>query len=165
MKKVLPVAADVRQTAEDAFNAFVAGERTARRNVDTLKFLEFAALEIDALCLRYQSLLDAGEKYAAIVARQDVNSAAIDDALFAIQGVNGPFFDLRDYTTRLREIYRNLWLTENLSSWLPNVLQLYDQNSAEWQREIAAFERVKWEHREGKPLPSAQSLNLDFAGK
>jgi hypothetical protein len=89
-----------------------------------------------------------------------LTSGEIDDALFQIQGVNGPLLDLRDYTTKLRAMYHTLWLDENLGSWLPNMLQLYDSNSANWQNEIARFEAVKSNHREGEPLPSAQSLGL-----
>ena len=64
--------------------------------------------------------------------------------------------DLRDYTTRLRGIYRELWLSENLSSWLPNVLQLYDRNGDMWTQ----FDQIKWDHREGRPLPRASRSGL-----
>jgi len=76
--------------------------------------------------------------------------------LFQIQGINGTLIDLRDYTTRLRGIYRELWLSENLSSWLPNVLQLYDRNGDMWTQ----FDQIKWDHREGRPLPRASRSGL-----
>jgi hypothetical protein len=64
------------------------------------------------------------------------------------------------YTTRLRGLYREIWLSENLDSWLPNMLQLYDRNVDMWQRHIEDFDQVKWDHREGKPLPAGESLGL-----
>ena len=160
MKKLLPAAAEIRRTAEEAFERLRMAESSIPRNANTLRSIEFAALRLDALALRYQGISEAGQKYAAILQMREAAPSAIDSALFEIQGNNGPFLDLRDYTTRLREMCRQLWLQENLSGWLPNILQLYDQNSATWQRQIADFERIKWEHRAGKPLPSAEYLHL-----
>ncbi len=160
-KKILPVAPEMRLIAENAFTAFMSGEKRARHNADTLKYLEFAALKLDALGMRYEYLSNISEDYSKILSHQGTEAPSeVDDELFQIQGINGPLFDLRDYTTRLREIYRGLWLSENFDSWLPNMLQLYDHNSAVWQRHIGQFEQIKAEHREGKPLPSVESLGL-----
>jgi hypothetical protein len=133
----------------------------ARRNEDTLKYLEFAALKLDALGLRYQYVSDISQEYVKILAHETtVDPSVIDGELFHIQGINGPLFDLRDYTTRLRETYRSLWLRENFDSWLPSILQLYDRNSAIWQRQIAQMEQIKADHRQGKRLPPAETLGL-----
>ena len=161
MQRLLPIARELRQSAEAAFTDFVAGEKDARRHADTLPYLEFAALKLDALGMRYEYVADIAQDYSAILAHeQDVSPSAVDSELFQLQGINGPLFDLRDYTTKLREMNRTLWLAENGGSWLPNMLQLYDQNSAVWQQRIAQFEGIKAAHREGKPLPSAESLGL-----
>jgi hypothetical protein len=86
-------------------------------------------LKLDALGMRYQYVPEISQRYSSILAKQKTASPSeIDRDLFQIQGINGPFIDLRDYTTRLRGMYRQFWLSENLSSWLPNVLQLYDRN-------------------------------------
>jgi hexosaminidase len=158
-EKILPAASELRRIAEESFTVFATSENLALRNTDTLKYLEFAALKLDALGMRYQYLPDISQRYSRILAKEKTaDPSEIDGDLFQIQGVNGPFFDLRDYTTRLRGLYSELWLSENLSSWLPNVLQLYDRNGDMWQRHIAQFDQIKWDHREGKPLPPSESV-------
>ena len=72
----------------------------------------------------------------------------------------GRLQDLRDYATRLRELYKELWLAENLPNWLPNILQLYDRNSQLWQEYIARFAAIQLERGKGKPLPPFDSLGL-----
>jgi hypothetical protein len=67
---------------------------------------------------------------------------------------------LRDYATRLRELYKERWLSENLPNWLPNMLQLYDRQSEFWQEQIARFARVREDRGQGKPLPTADSLGF-----
>lgn len=164
-QKISSAAADMRRIAEDAFVLLATGEKRALRNADTLKYFEFAALKLDALGMRYEYLPDIAQHYSRILANEKNNSTAeTDAALFQIQGINGPLLDLRDYTTRLRSLYQELWLSENLGSWLPNILQLYDRNSQIWQRHIAQFDQLKWNHRNGKPLPSLESLELSLSG-
>jgi hexosaminidase len=161
VENALPVAGLLRRIAEDAFTVFAIGQKDARRHADTIPYLEFAALKLDALGMRYQYLSDISQDYSRILAHEKtVESSVIDNELFQIQGINGPLFDLRDYTTKLRGMYRTLWASENGSSWLPNMLQLYDLNSALWQRHIAQFEEIKAAHREGKSLPRSESLEL-----
>src|SRR5215469_11710827 len=53
-----------------------------------------------------------------------------------------------DYGPRLRELYRALWLSENLPAWLPNILQLYDRNSQMWQAQIEKFDTIAVQHRQ-----------------
>jgi hexosaminidase len=161
--KIGPAASELRQIAEQSFTVFVTSENRATRNADTLKYLEFASLKLDALGMRYQYLPEISQRYFRILAKEKTTAPSqIDAELFQIQGINGPLIDLRDYTTRLRALYRELWLSENLTSWLPNVLQLYDRNGDMWQRHIAQFDQVKWDHREGQPLPSSDSLGLFY---
>jgi hexosaminidase len=160
-RKILPVASALRRIAEESFTVFATSENHALRNADTLKYFEFAALKLDALGMRYQYLPEISQRYSrALTKEQTAAPSEIDAELFQIQGVNGPLIDLRDYNTHLRELYRELWLSENLSFWLPNVLRLYDLNGDMWQHHIAQFDQVKWDHREGKPLPPADSLGL-----
>jgi len=48
-ERLLPVAPELRRTAEDALTVFKRSEQNVPRNADTLKSLEFAALKLDAL--------------------------------------------------------------------------------------------------------------------
>jgi hexosaminidase len=161
VSKALPLAPQIRTTAEQAYTVFVNGESDARRNADTLANLEFAALKLDALAMRYEWMQEIAQLYADALAHEhDKNQDVTGNELGEIESTNGRLEDLRDYTTRLRELYRQLWLSENLPNWLPNILQLYDRNSLMWQNEIAKFARIEAEHGQGKPLPSADSLGL-----
>jgi hexosaminidase len=161
-KAALPIAAQVRRTAEDAYTIFVTGASLARRNADTLPNLEFAALKIDALAMRYEFAQEISQLYSQALAHENDKTSRdlVDNDLEEISGTNGRLQDLRDYTTRLRELYKQIWLSENLPTWLPNIMQRYDGNSAMWRELIAKFDRIKAERGRGKPLPSAALLGL-----
>ena len=147
-QKVLPVAPEVRRAAESAFTVFANSADRALRNRHTLECLEFAALKLDALAMRYEFMQEAAVRYKA-------------GELSDISSTDGRLQDLRDYTTRLTEMYRKLWLEENLPTWLPNILQLYKRNSDIWQAKIQQFTEIEANHRANKPkLPSADSLGL-----
>jgi hexosaminidase len=159
--KGLPVAAAVRGTAEDAYAVFAENGSLALRNSDTLANLKFAALKLDALGMRYQFVQEISQLYANALAHQhDKDQSLVENELGEIESTNGRLEDLRDYTTRLRELYKELWLAENLPNWLPNILQLYDRNSQLWQERIARFAAIQSERGKGKPLPPADSLGL-----
>jgi len=160
IERLLPVAPELRRTAEDAFSVLARAEKNVPRNADTLKSLEFAALKLDALGLRYQAIGDLSQRYAKVLATERTNPSEVDGELYAMQGVNGVLFDLRDYNTKLREMHRELWLDENLSGWLPNMLQLYDRSGDIWQRQILQLEQIKRDYRQGIPLPPAEALGL-----
>jgi hexosaminidase len=153
--KALPVASLVRQTAEHAYTVMVDGASRAKRNGDTLESLEFAALRLDALGMRYQYAQEISERYLDAVAQPGKSQGSIG-ADFG--DINKRFQDLRDYTTRLTQIYRDLWLSENLPDWLPNILQLYRRNGDLWQDLITKFSTIR------QPLPSPESLGLEQPG-
>jgi hexosaminidase len=157
----LPVAPEIRQTAEQVYTELVNSSDQARRNQDTLPYLEFAALKLDALGMRYEFAQGISKLYRSALAHEhDKNQDLAGNELGEIESTNGRLDDLRDYTTRLRELYQQLWLSENLPDWLPNVLQRYDRNSLMWQDLIAKFARIQDEHGRGKPLPTPESLGL-----
>jgi hexosaminidase len=161
VQKELPVASFVRLTAEKAYTVFAEGASRARRNADTLQDYQLAALRLDALGMRYQFAQEISERYATALAHQnDRDKKLFNNALADIQSTNGRLQDLRDYTTRLRELYQQRWLSENLPGWLPNVWQLYDRDSQMWQGLIVKFSTIRSEFRQGQPLPSAESLGL-----
>jgi len=161
VERTLPVASLIRQTAEKSYTTFVNGASRARRNADSLQSLEFAALRLDALGMRYQYAQEISESYESAVADQGGTNRRRGGRGFSdISSTNGRLQDLRDYTTRLTELYRQLWLSENLPNWMPNILQLYRRNSDLWQDLIAKFSDIRYGLRNGQPLPSPESLGL-----
>lgn len=111
--------------------------------------------------MRYQFVQEISQLYANALAHQhDKDQSLVENELSEIESTNGRLEDLRDYATRLREVYKELWLAENLPNWLPNILQLYDRNSQLWQELIARFAGIQAERGKNKALPPAQSLGL-----
>lgn len=165
-EKELPVASQIRQTAENAYTVLTNGASRAKRNADTLESLRFAALRLDALGMRYQYLEEISERYRDAVAsekRKDLDAISWD--FYDIDAPHGRLQDLRDYTTRLTELYRDLWLSENPPNWLPNILQLYEGNSRYWQTSIAKYSEIRSAQRsQDQPLPSPESLGLLTGG-
>ena len=161
LRLALPVAGELRRLAEEAYVTFAASAGQARRNGDTLVNLRFAALRLDALGMRWQYMQEIAERYANALAHQnDKDRKFAWNELIEIESLNGRLEDLRDYTTRLRGLYEELWLSENLPGWLPNILQLYDRQSLLWQEKIEVFKQVHLDFRQRKPLPTAESLGL-----
>ncbi len=161
VEKMLPVASLIRSTAENAYTVFADSASRAKRNAYTLKSMKFAALRIDALGMRYQFAQEISDRYADAFAQQkgkgrDMAAGDLED----IESTNGRLEDLRDYTTRLTELYRQLWLSENLPNWMPNMLQIYKRNSDLWQELIAKFGAIRYGFYDNQPLPSAESLGL-----
>jgi hypothetical protein len=159
------VASQVRRSAEDAYEVFVNSASRAHRNSETLANLRFAALKLDALGMRYQFVDEIANTYVYILEHQnDQDRAVVFDEFSTIVGDDGRLNDLRDYTIRLREIYKELWLSENLPNWLPSILQLYDGQAALWQSIIGKFSQARVDLTLGKPLPSPESLGLWATG-
>jgi hypothetical protein len=145
VERLLPVASLIRRTAENAYTVFADGESRAKRNADTLESMRFGALRVDALGMRYQFAQEISDRYADAVAQAGGKNRRMASAdLEDIQSTNGRLEDLRDYTTRLTELYRQLWLSENLPTWMPNMLQLYKRNSDLWQDLIAKFSGIRY---------------------
>ncbi len=161
IQKDLPVAGLVRRTAEESYTVFVDGESHAKRNSDTLADLSLAALRLDALAMRYQFVQEISQRYSdALVHEHDKDQALVGNDFSDITSTNGRIDDLRDYTTRLTELYQQRWLDENLPTWLPNILLRYKLNNEMWQALSMKFEQIELDHWQGKPLPPAAALGL-----
>lgn len=161
IQKTLPVAGLVRRTAEEAYTVFVDSRSRALRNTDTLEDLSLAALRLDALGMRYQFAQEVSERYSDALAHEhDKDQSLVGNDFSDITSTNGRLEDLRDYTTRLTELYRQRWLAENLPTWLPNILLRYRLNNEMWQALSMKFEQIELGHWQGKPLPPAEALGL-----
>ena len=160
-RKALPVVPELRRTAEEAYNVLTSSADRARRHRDTLANLRFAALKLDALGMRYLYMQEIAGYYATALQHQKDNKDMAMDQLGAIEEPDGGRLeDLREYTTRLHELYKDLWLSENHANWLPNMLQLYDRQSLMWQDMIARIDGIRSDFDQGKPLPPAETLGL-----
>jgi hypothetical protein len=158
--KARAITAEMRLTAERAYTILTEAREKAPYHAETLDSLRFIALRLDALGLRYQYVQEISDSYHRAMAQQEALSPGADrESVSQFHRFN----DLRDYNTRLREMYRQLWLGENLPQWLPNMLQRYDRNNELWQKWSDQFENLAGAQEQGKPLPPPESLGLQPA--
>ena len=102
--------------------------------------------------MRYLFMQEIANYYATALQHQKDNK---DMAMGQLGGIEEPdggrLEDLREYTTRLRELYKDLWLSENHANWLPNMLQLYDRQSLMWQDMIARVDGIRSDFDQASP--------------
>ncbi|MBZ5702170.1 MAG: beta-N-acetylhexosaminidase [Acidobacteriia bacterium] len=158
-QKALPVAGDLRMSAEAALSSLYRNRQKARANAGTVDALIFAALRLDTLGMKIQFTQEINGFYADAWANQ-TDKERVGRDLAEITGINARLEDLRDATTRLRELYAQNWQRENYSYWLPNVLVRYDNLAREMQAKIVAVRQAEVQYRQEKTLPSPQQLGL-----
>lgn len=144
VRKILPVAAQIRKLAEDAWVRVSEHSAEARLNPDTLPLIRFAAKRFDYVGMRVQYAQQMAEEYRNQQPRGAASRAT----------------DLRDYTNELKEIYRTLWLAENRPCWIGNVLVRFDNEALYWVQKGRLFGAVAQEFRTTKSLPDPESLGL-----
>lgn len=128
-----PTARQIRLTAEDVVADLLENAHLARRNRDLLDYTEFAARRFDFLG---QKAIYA--KYIADLYLQAQSQTSDPKAARRIlQGVTGDrdslVQNMRGQTLMLREMYRKLWLGENLPYYLDNILDRYDEERGRWE--------------------------------
>jgi hexosaminidase len=158
-QKALPVAGEMRLAAEDALVSLYRNRKKAHANAGTLDAVIFAALRLDAMGMKIQFTQEMNQFYSDAWENQNDRDRAGRD-LDEITGINARLEDLRDITTRLRELYTQNWLSENYPYWLPNVLVRYDNLASEAQAKIVAIQQAEVQYRQKKPLPSPQQLGF-----
>ena len=159
MRRALPVARDLRLAAEQALTSLYTNRKKARANAETLDAMIFAALRLDALGMKIQYTEEIAAFYTDAFANQnDVDRVQYD--LEEISSMNARLEDLRDATTRLRELYSKNWLSEDRPYWLPNVLVRYDTLAREMQEKIIAVRQAAAQFDTQKTLPPPQQLGF-----
>lgn len=143
-EKILLSTPEIRRTAEAAFTVFADSASRAQRNRYILKYLKFASLKFDVAGMRYEFMREIAELNADGQAKGNgKNNRAVWGDVPDISATNGRLQDLRAYMTRLTELYWKLLLSENLPTWLPNILQLYQRNSDLWQAKIEQLDEIR----------------------
>jgi hypothetical protein len=156
--KARAITTEMRLTAERSYIVLTQAREKAPYHAETLDSLRFIALRLDALGMRYQYVQEISDSYHRALAQQSTPPGPGQNRESVSQFHR--FNDLRDYNTRLREMYRQLWLGENLPQWMPNMLQRYDRNNDLWQKWSDQFENLAAIQEQGKPLPPPESLGL-----
>ena len=159
MQRALPVARDLRLAAEQALSSLYTDRKKARANAETLDAMIFAALRLDALGMKIQYTQEIATFYSDAFANQS-DADRVQRDLDEISSMNARLQDLRDATTRLRDLYATNWLREDRPYWLPNVLVRYDTLARELQEKIVAVRQAAIQFDTRRTLPSPQQIGF-----
>jgi hypothetical protein len=133
--KALPVAHDLRMNAEEALELIYRNQDKARLHGDTLGPMIVGGHRLDLLGMKIQMMQEIGDYYAAAYANVAAGKRPGRD-LNEITGTNARLQDLRDATTRVRDLYATEWLHENHQYWLGNVTVRFDVLAQSIQEKI-----------------------------
>jgi hypothetical protein len=158
-QRALPAAHELRLAAEHALELLYKNRGAARDNADTLDYMVFAAIRLDALGMRIQFAEEISKYYwDAYLNMSDAGRVRRD--LAEISNTNGRLEDLRAATTRLKAMYAELWLKENRPYWLGNVLVRYDTLAQLYQTKINAIQMASAQYRDQQTLPTPQQMGF-----
>ncbi|MGA3350310.1 MAG: beta-N-acetylhexosaminidase [Candidatus Sulfotelmatobacter sp.] len=161
MQTMLPAAAEMRLGAEQALEILYRSNNKDKvhANKATLADIELGAWRWDTLGMKAQFTQEINHFYWDAYQNQ-TDAGRVDNDLAEITDTNARLEDLRDATTRLREMYRQAWLREYQPYWLDNVLIRYDVLAREFEKKIIDVRQVRREYEATKMLASPQDLGL-----
>ncbi len=157
-RRMEPASHQIRLTAEDVVADLLTNSHLARRNGDLLDYTEFAARRFDFLGQKAIYAKYIADLYSQAQA-QSSDPNAVENILGRINDTNGLIQDMRDQTTVLRDMYRKLWLGENLPYFLGNILARYDEELGRWEgaaNRIDLSERIYHRHALPPLIESAE---------
>jgi hexosaminidase len=159
IKKLMVSAPEIRTNAEHALEVIYGEGSKAHENQSTLGDMTLAAWRWDMLGMKAEFTQEINKFYwDAFLNPTDANR--VDEDLWEIDGINARLEDLRDATTRLREMYRNAWLREYEPFWLDNVLVRYDVLAREFQKKIEEVQESRREYSATKTLTPPRDLGF-----
>lgn len=158
-ERASPVARDLRLAAERALESLYRNRTSARAERDTIDHLIFAAIRLDLLGMKIQYTGEIAKFYWDAYLNMSDRARVLRN-LNEISGVNARLEDLRDQTTRLREMYEGLWLKENRRYWLGNVLVRYDNLASLFQSKIRQVKAAADQYREEQVLPTPYEMGF-----
>jgi hypothetical protein len=158
-RKALPVAREIRLSAEKALAALARGGAQARLHADTLPALSFAALRLDSLGMKIEFADEIGRFYKDAYEHQTDRDRVLRD-LYEISDTNARLDDLRDDITRLKGYYAQAWKSEYRPYWLDNVLIRYDELALIYQAKIRAVRGAREDFESGTKLPAPEQLGF-----
>ena len=157
--RALPVAHDLRISAEHAAESLMRNRAKAHLHAETLDGMLLAAWHLDTLGLKIQFTSEISRYYWDAYQNQtDVTRAQQD--LDEIVDINGRLESLRDAITEMRKMYAEGWARENHPYWLGNVLVRYDNLAAEVQAKIVAVQAAQRQYWSTKTLPTPEQLGF-----
>ncbi len=157
--KALPVAHDLRISAEHAIESLLRNRAKAHLHAETLDDMLFAARRLDTLGLKIQLTFEISHYYWDAYQNQ-TDEVRTQTDLDEIVDINGRLESLRDAITEMRKMYAAAWARENRPYWLDSVLVRYDNLALEAQAKIVAVQAAQRQYWSTKTLPSPEGLGF-----
>jgi hypothetical protein len=130
----------------------------ARVHADTIDPLILAGYRLDLLGMKIQFMKEIGDFYAVALQNQAEGKRGGRE-FNEITGTNARLQDLRDATTRVRDMYSAEWLRENHPYWLGNVTVRFDNLAQTIQAKITEMRSVN-----RAKLPSSEEIGFRRIG-
>lgn len=159
MQRLAPAAPEMRIGAEQAIETLYRNRAKAHAHQSTLDDMAFAAWRWDALGMKIEFTQEINKFYWDAFLNQ-TDASRVGNDLQEITSINARLEDLRDSTTRLREMYRDAWLREYEPYWLDNVLVRYDLLAREFQQKIVDVRQVRRHYEATKSLTQPEELGF-----
>ena len=159
VRRALPVARELRLSAEHALELLYRNRANARLHSDTIDPLIMAANRLDLLGMKVQFAAEISGYYWDAFRNQG-DSQRVRRDLQEITATNARLEDLRDATTRVRGMYSDAWLKENYPYWLGNVLVRYDNLAGMYENKIWQVKNANWQFSAKGFLPDPQQMGF-----
>lgn len=159
VQRALPVAKEMRLSAENGFELIARNRKHAKLHAETLNALELAALRVDYHGMKVQ-MADEVTKHYLDAFQNPTDNRRVSRNLSEISGINARLEDLRDGALRIRDLYSKQWMAENKPYWLGSVTVRFDILARGFQEKIYAIKQARGTFRETKALPEPESLGF-----
>lgn len=157
--RALPVAHDLRITAERAAESLALNRAKAHLHRGTLDDMLLAAWHLDTLGLKIQFTSEISRFYWDAYQNQ-TDKIRVQNDMDEIIDIDGRLESLRDSITLMRKMYAEGWERENNPYWLDNVLVRYDNLALEVQAKIVAVQQAERQYEGTKNLPAPEQLGF-----
>lgn len=156
VRRLLPVAGEIRTLAERTAIQLAASSSKARLHPRTVAYLRFAALRADTTLMKVQLANEIARLY-----REALDDPARAGSLLgAMSSTNGLTQDVRDAMVQRKAEYRRLWFDENRPYFLDSMLARYDHEILYWTAKERLFVQLRNEFNLSKSLPSPEKAGL-----
>lgn len=162
-KQLRPVIYEMRLRAEHAITAVAQARASANlREPDALDALDFGARRLDFIGQKFETADRIAIVYQQAYDEQhDSNpSTSVSALLWSIAGVDGFCADMQNGYSADRSRYSDLWLRENKSFLLQNVLARFDTATQLWIQRRERFRDAQTQWHDHHTLPSAAELGI-----
>jgi hexosaminidase len=157
--RMLPIAHDLRLTAETGLVSLINNRAKAKIHADTIEPLIVAGYRLDFLGMKVQYQDEMARAWTAMTTPNPQGRFNMG-GMSEITGTNGRLEDLRDALVRNRRMYSEYYLKENHPYWIDNVLARYDNLTQIVQDKIQQVRAVRRGANPMQPPPSAEQMGF-----